>query len=163
MSTNNLIMEELHFVKGIDPVADHANGTATSDVVNMANYDRVLWLVYKGVGAVGTTTIKVLACLDTTPSASQAMPFHYRQIATGDTEGEITTGTAAAGFLTTQASSEMYLIEVDAAAVLAQGSLGYHYAQLQMTEVNGDPVFGCVLSMMGDVRYGTGVKPGATT
>lgn len=163
MSTNNLIMEELHFVKGVDPVADFENGTTGSDVVNMANYDRVCWLIYKGAGAVGTTTVKVLACLDTTPSASQAMPFHYRTVATGDTEGDITAGTAAAGFTTSGAASEMYLIEVDAAAVVAQGGLGYHYAQLQMVEQNGDPVFGCVLSVMGDVRYGKAVKPGATT
>lgn len=163
MMENNLMMEALHFVKGIDPVADAFNGTALSDVVNMAEYDRVLWVVYKGAGAVGTTTIKVLACLDTTPTASQAMPFHYRQIATGDTEGDITAGTAASGFLTTQAASEIYLIEVDAAAVVAQGGLGYHYAQLQMVEGNGDPVFGCVFTIMGDVRYGTAVKPGATT
>ena len=49
------ILDEMHLVKGIDPVADAFSGTVTSDVVECWG-GGVLFVVYKGVGATGTST-----------------------------------------------------------------------------------------------------------
>ena len=53
----DLLMENRHFVKGLDPVADAFAGTVSSDVVSMREYGRVLFIVHIGVGATGTSTI----------------------------------------------------------------------------------------------------------
>ena len=73
-----------HKIKGKDPVADCFAGTATSDVVK-AQGQGVLFTIYKGVGTTGTSTVTVLACDDTTPSNSTAVPFIYRTCTSGDT------------------------------------------------------------------------------
>lgn len=154
---NSLLMERLHLVKGIDPVANAFAGTVTSDVIHLSHYDRVVFVMYKGVGAAGTTTVKVLACLDVTPSASSAVPFKYRRIASGDTEGTITDATAAAGFATSGASGEIYEIEVSADALVADGN-GYEFVQLQMVELNAAAVVGAVFAIVGDARSLRSVK-----
>lgn len=152
---NQLLIEQLHFVKGLDPVADAFAATVVSDVVNMKDYDRVCWVIYKGVGNVGTSTVKVLACLDVTPTASTAVAFHYRVIGTDDVEGALGSGTAASGFVTTAASSELYAIEVDAATIM---KTGYQYAQLQMVTAAVGAVLGGVLCIMGGPHYALPIK-----
>ena len=42
------IPSELHFVKGIDPVADMNNGTVYSDIIEVGG-EGIMFLYYKGV------------------------------------------------------------------------------------------------------------------
>ena len=58
---NSLISERIKFGKGLDPVADAFAGTVQSEAVNMGKYGRVGFLIYKGVGTTGTSTITVQA------------------------------------------------------------------------------------------------------
>lgn len=138
--------EQLHLVKGLDPVADAFSATVTTDVVNMRDYSEVAFLIHKGVGATGTSMITVEACSDATPSATAAVPFHYRRIAnSGDTHGTWTAATAA-GFNTTAGSSEMYLIVVSADDLVASG---YSWVRLKAVEVVDSPVLGGIAIIMG--------------
>src|SRR5690606_17891631 len=143
------LSQYVHFVKGLDPVADAFNGTVSSDIVNMKDYSHATFVVYKGVGATGTSTITVEACDDTSGSNTTAIPFRYKAITSGDTEGSLTTATAA-GFTTTAGSSQIYVIEVAAEEL---GDTGYGYVRLTATEVANDPVLGGILILLHGARY----------
>lgn len=138
---SGLLMEELHFVKGLDPVADAFAATVNSDVVNMKNLHRVVFVVYAGVGATGTSTFTVEACDDVTPANTTAIPYTSREITTGDTEGAIT-ARAAAGHIPTAGSSKILLFEVREDALAASG---YGYVRLHAVESVDSPVLGSIL------------------
>jgi len=138
---SGLLMEELQFVKGLDPIADAFSGTVTSDIVNMKNLHRVVFVVYAGVGATGTSTFTVEACDDVSASNVSAIPYHSREITTGDTEGAITSR-AAAGYIGTAGSSKIILIEVREDALAASG---YGYVRLKAVESVDSPVLGSIL------------------
>ena len=142
---------ELHFVNAIVPVADAFSGTVNSDVIE-ANGEGVLFVLYKGVGTTGTSTITIDACDDTTPSNTTAVPFIYRVTsAAGDTWGAWTAATTT-GFVTTAGSNLMAQIYVDAAELAEEG---YEYCRLTAIEVvaTDDPVLGGVLAAVVNPRY----------
>lgn len=147
MPTN--VMQHLHFVKGLDPVADAFDGTVYSDIVNLRDYSGVTFVIYKGVGTTGTSTITVEASDDVSASNTTAIPFRYKAITSGDTEGALTIATAS-GFTTTAGSSQLYLVEVDSEEL---GDTGYSYARLAAVESANDPVVGAILVIMSGGRY----------
>ncbi len=151
------MLEKLHFVKGIDPVADAFAGTKYSDVVNMAKYNKAMFIVYKGVGTTGVSTITVQACDNTTPSNRTAIPFYYKEITSDDTQGALKAATTS-GFSTTAGSSQIYAVEIDGRAL---ASTGYGYVQLKMVESVDDPVLGGILIILGEPRYAEDVTPSA--
>lgn len=110
------LMEALKFAKGLDPVADRFDNAASpaSDIVSMRDYGRALFVIHYGVGATGTQTFKVDACDDIAASNVEKVPFWYREILTGDTEGDISRAVAADGFTVTAGSSKIVLVEVAA-------------------------------------------------
>lgn len=152
---SSLLMERLQFVKGIDPVADALSGTVTSDIVNVKNLLRVLFVVYGGVatGGTGASTFTVEACDDVSASNVSALPFHSREIATGDTEGAIT-ARAAAGYVGTAGSSKISLIEVREDALAASG---YGYVRLKAVESVNDPVVSAIL-VIGESKIPSALK-----
>jgi len=141
-------ISKIHFIKGLDPVADAFSGTVTSDVIDVQGCG-AWFLIYKGVGATGTSTITALAADDTTPSNTTAVEFLYRTCTSGDTWSDWTTATTA-GFTTTAGSSQMYQIYVDAAQLAEEG---YGYCQLQAVEVVDSPVLGGIVAGVVDLRY----------
>lgn len=151
---SGLLMERLKFIKGLDPVADAFSGaTVYTDVVNMAGLSRLVFVVYAGVGATGSSTLTVQACDDTTPSNRTAIAFHYREITTGDTEGALTAA-ATTGFVTTAGSSKIVLVEVSEDALSASG---YGYVQLKAAESANDPVLGGIL-VIGEAKVASALK-----
>ncbi len=132
------LLQTAHWIKGLDPVADAFAGTVNTDIVNANDYHTIVFEIYKGVGATGTSTITVEACDDVSASNTTAIPFRYKAITSGDTEGALTVA-AAAGFATTAGSSQIYLIEVDTQEL---GDTGYQYVRLTAVEVVDDPVLG---------------------
>lgn len=142
-------MQYTHFVKGLDAVADAFAGTVNSDVVNMGDYAGVTFIIHKGVGTTGTSTITVEAVDDVSATNQTAIPFRYKAITLGDTEGALIIA-AAAGFATTAGSSELYIIEVDSEEL---GDTGYQYVRLNAVEVVNDPVLGGVIILMHGNRY----------
>ena len=142
-------LQYFHAVKGLDPVADAFAATKYSDVVNMGDYANATFIIYKGVGATGTSTITVNACDDVSASNETAIPFRYKAITATDVEGALTAATTA-GFVTTAGSSQLYLIEIDSEEL---GDTGYQYARLSAVEVVDSPVLGGILILMGGNRY----------
>lgn len=143
------IVDKMHFIQGLAPVADAFSGTVRSDVINLKGAG-LLFVIYKGVGATGTSTITVNACDNTTPSNRTAIPFHYRVNVTGDTWGEWTLATTS-GFVTTAGSAQMYQILVDAAELAEEG---YGYAELTAVESVDSPVLGGIMAIVLNQRYG---------
>lgn len=140
-------ISELHFVKGLDPVADFMSGTVYSDIIEVGG-EGITFLVYKGVGATGTSTLTVEACDDVSASNSSAVTFQYKRIGTTDSGW---TAATVAGFATTAGSSDMYLV---AAPKDVFASTGYKYARLKAVEVVDSPVLGGIVAIVFGLRYG---------
>jgi hypothetical protein len=142
--------QEIHWIKGIDPVADGFSGTVYTDVFEAAGLG-AMFLVYVGVntGGTGSSTLTVQACSNTTPSARTALPFYYRTSTTGDTWGDWTAATTS-GFATTAGSSQMYEIRVPADVIATSG---YKYVQLKAVEAVDDPVVVSVLCGVYGLRF----------
>lgn len=140
------LFESLHLVKGLDPVADAFSGTVYSDIVSLQEYGEVGFLIVKGVGLTGTSTITLEASSNNAAGAVSAIPFHYRRIGnTSDTHNAWTAATSA-GFTTTAGSSEMYLISITAEDLAASG---YAWARLKAVESVDSPVLGGIVILMG--------------
>ena len=154
-----MLMEQLKFAKGLDPVADAFDngGSPASDIVSMRAYGRALFAVHIGVGATGTQTFKVDACDDVSASNVTKIPFWYREILSGDTEGSITRAVAADGFTVTAGSSKIILVEVEAKDLPA----GKPFVRLvQTAEPVNSPCLGGIMIIMGGQpsRYSEDVK-----
>lgn len=149
-----LLMERLHFAKGIDPVADVFDTTQYSDVINVKGLSRVLFVVHIGVGATGSSTFTVEACDDVVPTNVSAIPFYYQEILTGDTQAAAPALKTATGVVNTVGSSKILLVEVREDALAASG---YGYVRLKSAESVNSPVLGGVL-VIGESKL-----PGSTT
>ena len=143
-------LNNLHFVKGLDPVADAFAGTVTSDVVDLSNHQSALFIIHKGVGATGTSTITVEACDDIVPTNFVAVPFYSKNITATDVQGAVTPRTAT-GFVTTAGSSQMYAIQVHAEEL---ANVGYRYVRLKAVEVVDSPVLGGIAIALCNPRFG---------
>jgi hypothetical protein len=143
-----LIDGDVHFVKGKDPVADFNDTVAYSDVIEVMG-DGIGYLYYKGVSAgADAAVITVVACDDTTPSASSAVPFWYKVVGTTDSGW---TAATAAGFTVTSGSSQLYEIRAPKDVF---ASSGYKYSRLVATEGANHAVVGCILCFVYGLRYG---------
>jgi hypothetical protein len=138
----------LHFVKGLDPVADAFTGTVYSDIISLKNHNHITFVVYKGVGTTGTSTLTVEACDDVSATTTSAIAFKYRAITTGDTHGAFTSATTS-GFTTTAGSSQLYAIEADAQQLATSG---YQYVRLKAVESADSPVLGGILAILSEPR-----------
>jgi len=145
------MLESLHFAKGIDPVADAFDNATSpaSDIYSLRNHGRILFVVYVGVGATGISTWLVEACDDVTPTTAVAIPFWYREVITGDTEGAITRATVA-GFTNTLGSSKLILIEADAKDIDAVAAAqGFGFIRLRASaEPTNSPVLASIMAIL---------------
>lgn len=144
------LLQNLHFVKGLDPVADALSGTVGSDVVDVSNHGTALFVIYKGVGATGTSVVTVEACDDVTPSNTTAVPFSYKAITSTDVQGAVTAA-AAAGFTLTAGSSQIYAVQVDTQEL---ASAGYKYVRLKAVESVDSPVLAGILIALAQPKFG---------
>ena len=154
----SLMLEGIHVVPGIDAVADAFASTVSSDVVNASHYESVCFLIHNGVGATGVSTITIESCDDVSPTTSTAVAFTSRSITTNDAEGAIT-ARAAAGFLTTAGSSDIYLCEVKSSELSGTDK----YVRATMVESVDSPVLGGIIILMGNPRYNQDTKIAAIT
>jgi len=148
-------MADAHVSNSLPAVANAFAATVYSDVIKMEEFNKIVFLRFSGVGTTGTSTITVEACDNTTPSNVSAVAFHYRRISVADTHAAITAATTA-GFTTTAGSNEMYLVEVDADALAADGN-GYEYVRLKLVEVADDDVLGGIIAIQLQPRYSSAV------
>ncbi len=144
MDGANLILSQaVHMVPLIDPIADAFDTGKTTTPINCRDISAVTFYLYWGVGATGTQTVTVEACDDTSATTTSALPFKYRIRTATDVFGALVDATTA-GFTTTAGSSQVYVIEVNCAAM---GHVGYKYLRLKTVEVVNSPVLGGVWAM----------------
>ena len=150
-----LALERMHVAKGIDPIADaFAGADVRSDVYAMRDYESVVFLVYIGVGATGTSTIIVNSCDDVTPTTRTAIKYHSRDVLTTDVQGAITSR-AAAGYIPAAGSSKIVLIEVRAEDLVA----GDAFVEIEFDESVNSPTLGGVCALFFQGRYKEDVSP----
>lgn len=151
----SLLTERLQFIKGIDPVADAFDSTQSTDVVDMAEFERVIFLSVIGVGATGSSTVTIEACDDIVPTNTVAIGYMSRDDHQ-DAEGAIT-ARAAAGYIPTVGSSRINSFEVDQQALAASG---YRYVRAKFVESVNSPVLGGVV-IIGEKRAARAINPSA--
>ncbi|HEX4302840.1 MAG TPA: hypothetical protein VHZ78_08600 [Rhizomicrobium sp.] len=144
----------LHTVMGLAAVADAFSGTVYSDVVKIAEYGGARFIIHKGVGLLGTSTITVEACDNANGDNPVAVVFSY-QAYTGadDLPGAVATVTTA-GFTTTAGSNHIYVIDVDPQKMGSKAWL-----RLKAVEVVNDPVLGGILIELYDPRFASSIPP----
>ena len=57
---------------------DIFNGTATTDILSMANYEEVCFIIAKGAGGSGKAVVTVESCDDTSGTTTTAVAYNYR-------------------------------------------------------------------------------------
>src|SRR5689334_17100221 len=104
--------ERHHVVNALSPVADFAGtGTAASDIVNLAKYTGVTFIISTGVTTTANGTVTVLAGTSVS-SATNAVAFKYRTVLAPGTTNVPTALTAAttAGFSMTASKPDSFYI-----------------------------------------------------
>ncbi len=143
-------LEKCRFVNALAPIADAFAGTVYPAGVNISEIGKACFVVQKGVGTTGTSTLTLLAGDDASPLTETAIPFHYRRIQSDNTTIGAVTAATASGFVTTAGSGDMYILEVDAQALAATG---YKYLHLKAVESVDSPVLLGVLFIGTDLRF----------
>lgn len=144
-------MQEIHVVNALPAEAamdDLFNGNATTDIVNLSNYDKVTWILQKGAGATGSAVITVESCDTVVPGTSTAIAFDYQVCTSGDTFGDTTAATSA-GFTTTVGADQVYLVEVNSSELSGTDK----YVRMVATESANDPVSGCITCVLSGARF----------
>lgn len=150
----NILSENANIVHALTPLLRALNGS--TDVINISLQHSLTFIVQKGAGAVGTTTITVEACDDVVPTNTTAIPFQYRRMIGGtNTWGALTVATAA-GFATTANADDEYEISVDPAevtAALVNAARGNQYVRLTMTQINATACNVGIIAILPRQRY----------
>ncbi len=143
------IIDRLHFIGGLAPDADFADGTKYTDIFKGLG-EGVAFLVWYGANASsGASTLTVEACDDVTPSNSTAVAFQYKVATTFDTFGDWTQATTAG--LTVGASADSaWWVYVPAAELASEG---YGYVRAKMVESTNQPADGCIAAFVVNPRY----------
>lgn len=147
MSNQKAFLHDHSVITGLDPVADALAGTVTSDVINASHAHAVTFIIHKGVGATGTSTITVEACDDVVPTNTSAIPFMYQACTatgTSDIFAAFTRATST-GFLTTAGSGQIYVISVDCDQL---ANSGYKFVRLKAVESVDSPVLCGILAIL---------------
>jgi hypothetical protein len=126
---------------------DMFNGNIASDVISLENAHGAVFIVTTLSNAGGTASCRVLACDDTTPTATVAVSFRFKAIEAPDTlnsQGE------SKAYQTSTAHDMVYVFEVDAAKLAEQG---YKYCQFEAVEDDDAAVDGSVVGFLTGLRY----------
>lgn len=158
-----VIAEQAHVVNILAPV--DITGGATSQAVNMANYQHVSFLVQIGVSAAAFTKILVEQCTDNANSGATAIPFAiYTQETAGASHDVLSARTAvtSAGYTPSANDGIFYVIEIDAAELDGTNSgAGGKYLQLHLT--NGtNSVIASAVAILSGARYAETQSPTVT-
>lgn len=127
---------------------DIFNGDPASDVISMAAYNDIIFIITKNAGATGTATVTVESCDDTTPTTATAVAFRYQATTSGNSPGAWTAATAS-GFATTAGANQVYVIWIRAEQLSGTDK----FVRLQLTEVVNNPCDGAVIAIGLNPRY----------
>jgi len=161
------IWSEINKVVGVlDPASQSgSSGVAVNtDVVNMENYNKCTFLIHTGAISDNEMTVAAYAVSSNATSGS-TIDFRYRTQISGTGGNSGTTGsdvpsalTTGSSFLTTTGSAGgIYIVEVDASTVAAEGTDYDHtYLSLTATDNATARIYG-VLAVLSEPRYPQGI------
>ena len=133
---------------------DIFNGSPTTDIVSMENYEEVIFIITKNAGADGTATITVESCDTTVPGVATAVAFKYQITTSGNTIGAVTAATSS-GFTTTAGADQIYAISITAGGLSGTNK----YVRMKCTEVDSTACDGAIISIAVGPRYAQDVMP----
>lgn len=145
---SNLSFGERHIINGLPPVADAFNGTVYSDVVKVSDYHAARFIVQKGVGTTGTSTLTIEACDDAAGNNPVALPFAYQKYDNASDVPDDVAQATSAGFTTPAGSNHLYVLEVK-----TQRMGPKKWLRLKAVEVANDPVLAGILIELLKPRY----------
>ena len=137
-------------VFALAPDADRYNTDPATDVLNLAGYGQVTFILQEGAGGTGTATLTVEECSALDGTGATAIPFRYRVAQTGD-QFTAFSDALAAGYLTIAGANKMVAIEIDTRDL----SEGFPFVRLQLTESVDSPVDAAVIAIAGEARFAT--------
>jgi len=148
-----------------------ASGVTQTDIVNMANYKKLTYLITLGLTSVDNTPTVTVYAGETCTGATDVIPFRYRTQITGDAGGTGvgssggTTGSdvsstmtyTTGGFaFTTGANGGMYIVEVDPSTVAAADTTDQTYDHVKLLFTNASTanaqLYSC-LAVLSEPRY----------
>jgi hypothetical protein len=147
--------DNYHVVNALSPVADAFATSATSDIVNLAKYSSVTFIISTGVSTTADGVVTVLAGTSVS-SATNAVPFKYRTVlapATTNVPAALTQATASGFSMTASKANSFYIVEVNAEDLAPT----YTTCALKVTEVTNDPQTASIVAILGKPRYGAQV------
>ena len=141
------LLQQVKYVKAIDPVADYTSGDVETDIFSMKNWSSITFFVYKGVGTTGTATVTIQACSTITPTATDDIAFRYSSNTATDVIGDLT-DVAATGVTITAGSSQIWAFTVNADELTND----YEFVRMVLTEVDSTAVLGGVMAVLSGGR-----------
>ncbi len=143
------MLENLHVIQGLAPVADAFSGAVFGDRVRTRDYGAILAVIVRGVGLTGTATVTVEAADNAAGDNGVAIPFRYRKVTTAsEVIGAITEATAS-GFTIAAGGVDTHIIEIDPRDMPD----GKTFVAVNTDEVVDSPVIGAILYIMGKPRF----------
>jgi hypothetical protein len=141
--------EQVSVAQAVPPSADAFDSTVNSDVMNFKLFSKVVFLILKGNGATGTSTITINACDDITGANPVAIPFAtYKSDADGQNMGARTERTSS-GFTTTAEANKNIIIELQADQLPTDKPCAF----LSAVEVVNSPVPAAIVALGFGGRY----------
>lgn len=133
--------------------ADYSSGNPATDVINMSNWRRIIFIIAKGAGAVGTATITIESCDDVTPTTATAIQFYYRKsVGATDTFTAWAINAASGattGVTTTAGADQVY--EFTVTDDMLSGS--DKYVRLKVTQVDVTATKGAIVAILCEPRH----------
>lgn len=143
--------ENHHIVNGLSPVADAFATAGESDIVNLALYKSVTFIISTGVSAVADGVVTVLAGTSVS-SATNAVPFKYRTVlapATTNVPSALTQATASGFSMTASKANSFYIIEVDSEDLAPS----YSTCKVKVTEVTDNAQTASIIAICHEPRF----------
>lgn len=152
MSGLHRLTDELHAAMVLPPVADAFAGTVTSAAAQMGIYKFLHFLIARGVGVTGTSTITVEACSAANGTGAEAIPYSRNKQAPGANTVDTWTGdaiVAAAGEDTPAGSHSLFVLSVDARDLPD----GKPWVRVKGVEVVDSPCAGCIIVIASNAAF----------
>lgn len=155
MDMQGFFGENFHVINALSPSADRGNTSPVTDVINMANYQKCVFIVQEianVTSTAGTFSMKPQSVDNVTSSNATDLPFYYSKKTTGASSvwGAWTAVAAGASVSITANEDTIWQIEVNSRDLPATQK----YIQLKLTEVVNAPVVAGVIAILTKPRYG---------
>ncbi len=141
------LLQQIKYVKALDPVADYTAGNVQTDIFSMENWSSITFFVYKGVGTAGTATVTIEACDDVDASNVTAIAYRYSSNTATDVIGDLT-DVGVAGVTISAGSSQIWAFTVNADELVSNRK----FVRMVLTEVDSTAVLGGIMAVLSGGR-----------